>query len=77
VLDPQGAFYFYLKAPQAGAVPDAGSAFAGELLERHGVAIVPGAAFRTPDWVRISYAAEMSQVLEACRRLAAAADATA
>lgn len=77
VLDPAGAFYFYLKAPGAGSLPDAGTAFASALLERHGVAIVPGAAFRTPDWVRISYAAEMSQVVEACRRVAAAADATA
>ena len=75
VLHPAGAFYFYLKAPRAGAVPDAGTAFAAELLERHGVAIVPGSAFRTPDWARISYAAEMSQVVEACRRVAAAADA--
>jgi aspartate aminotransferase len=75
-LDPAGAFYLYLKAPMAGAVPDAGSVFAAELLERHGVAIVPGAAFRTPDWVRISYAAEMSLVLEACRRVVAAADAS-
>jgi aspartate aminotransferase len=77
VLDPAGAFYFYLKAPGAGSLPDAGTAFASDLLERHGVAVVPGAAFRTPDWVRISYAAEMSQVVEACRRVAAAADATA
>ena len=77
VLQPEGAFYFYLKVPGAGSVPDAGTAFAAELLERHGVAIVPGAAFRTPDWVRISYAAEMSQVLEGCRRVIAAADTMA
>jgi aspartate aminotransferase len=76
-LDPAGAFYFYLKAPLAGSVPDAGTVFAAELLEKHGVAIVPGAAFRTPDWVRISYAAEMSLVMEACRRVVAAADASA
>jgi len=77
VLQPEGAFYFYLKVPGAGSVPDAGTAFASELLERHGVAIVPGAAFRTPDWVRMSYAAEMEQVLEGCRRVVAAADAMA
>jgi aspartate aminotransferase len=75
VLPPEGAFYFYLKVPGAGAVPDAGSAFCAALLERHGVAIVPGVAFRTPDWVRISYAAERSQVIEACRRVVALADA--
>lgn len=74
VLPPQGAFYFYVKAPGAGSVPDAGSAFALRLLEEHGVAVVPGAAFRTPDWIRMSYAAERSQVIEACRRVALAAE---
>lgn len=74
VLPPQGAFYFYVRAPGAGSVPDAGSAFALRLLEEHGVAVVPGAAFRTPDWIRMSYAAERSQVIEACRRVVLAAE---
>jgi len=73
VLQPAGAFYFYIKVPGTGA--DAGAAFCATLLEEHGVAIVPGSAFRTPDWVRISYAAERSQVVEACRRVARLADA--
>jgi aspartate aminotransferase len=72
VLDPQGAFYLYLRAPGAGKSGDAGSAFATHLLEKAGVAIVPGAAFGTPDWVRASYAAEQSQVEEAMRRLVSA-----
>jgi aspartate aminotransferase len=59
--------------PGTGA--DAGAAFCATLLEEQGVAIVPGSAFRTPDWVRISYAAERSQVVEACRRVARLADA--
>lgn len=73
VLQPAGAFYFYLKVPGTGA--DAGTAFSTMLLEEHGVAIVPGAAFRTPDWVRISYAAEKSLVIEACHRVARLATA--
>jgi len=73
VLPPEGAFYFYLKAPGAGSVPDAGSAFTLRLLEEFDVAVVPGAAFRTPDWFRISYAAERAQVVEACRRVVRAA----
>ena len=77
VLPPEGAFYFYVKAPGAGRVPDAGGVFCRELLERAGVAIVPGSAFRTPDWVRISYAADQAQVVEAARRIAATADAMA
>jgi aspartate aminotransferase len=75
VLPPEGAFYFYVKVPGAGTMPDAGGVFCTTLLEQAGVAIVPGSAFRTPDWVRISYAADTEQVLEACRRIAATADA--
>lgn len=69
VLAPDGAFYLYICAPGAGKSPDAGSAFATQLLEKAGVAIVPGSAFGTPDWVRVSYAAEQGQVEEAMRRL--------
>jgi aspartate aminotransferase len=72
VLEPNGAFYLYLRAPGAGKSADAGSAFATHLLEKAGVAIVPGAAFGTPDWVRVSYAAEQTQVEEAMRRLVSA-----
>lgn len=75
VLPPDGAFYFYVKVPGAGTMPDAGGAFCNALLEKAGVAIVPGSAFRTPDWVRISYAADTAQVIEACKRIAATADA--
>ena len=39
------------------------------MLEEHGVAIVPGTAFGTPGWVRLSYAAAESDVLEAMRRI--------
>jgi aspartate/methionine/tyrosine aminotransferase len=31
---------------------------------------VPGSAFGTPDWIRISYAASESLVVEGCRRVA-------
>jgi aspartate aminotransferase len=72
VLAPDGAFYLYLRAPGVGKAADAGGAFAAHLLEKAGVAIVPGSAFGTPDWVRASYAAEQAQVEEAMRRLVAA-----
>jgi aspartate aminotransferase len=67
---PEGAFYVYLNvgAVGGGRDSDAGSAFAKELLERHDVAVVPGAAFYTPDWVRLSYAAPRAQVLDGVRR---------
>ena len=72
VLQPDGAFYLYIRAPGAGKIPDAGTVFATLLLEKSDVAVVPGSAFLTPDWVRVSYAAEQSQVEEAMRRIVAA-----
>jgi aspartate aminotransferase len=46
-----------------------GSAFAAALLEKHDVAVVPGAAFFMPDWIRLSYAAPREQVITGVRRL--------
>jgi aspartate aminotransferase len=63
---PDGAFYLYID------VGGDGGAFATRLLDTQGVAVVPGAAFLTPEWVRVSYAAPREQVLEGVRRLAAA-----
>jgi aspartate aminotransferase len=66
---PEGAFYVYLNVSAVGGGDsDAGSRFARVLLERHDVAVVPGAAFFTPDWVRLSYAAPREQVLTGVRR---------
>jgi len=63
---PDGAFYLYID------VGGDGGAFATRLLDAQGVAVVPGTAFLTPEWVRLSYAAPREQVLEGVRRLAAA-----
>jgi aspartate aminotransferase len=72
-IHPSGAFYFFL---DVSAIPnggdDAGGVFAAHMLEEHGVAIVPGTAFGTPGWVRLSYAAAEADVLEAVRRICAA-----
>ena len=69
VVNPEGAFYVYLNVGAAGRDgSDAGSAFAQQLLERRDVAVVPGAAFYTPDWVRVSYAAPRESVLTGVRR---------
>lgn len=65
LVRPDGAFYLYLDMGlTAPADPEAGSSFAARLLDEAGVAIVPGAAFRTPAWVRISYAAKTEQVID-------------
>jgi aspartate aminotransferase len=64
---PEGAFYLYANvATEQGGD---GTAFAAALLERHEIAIVPGAAFFTPDWVRLSYAAPREQVITGVQRL--------
>jgi aspartate aminotransferase len=73
VLEPRGAFYLYVRVGDA--TPDdrePGTAFARHLLEDADVAVVPGAAFRSPEWVRVSYAAPPDQVLEGVRRIIAA-----
>jgi aspartate aminotransferase len=64
---PEGAFYLYANvATEKGGD---GTAFAAALLEQHEIAIVPGAAFFTPDWVRLSYAAPREQVITGVRRM--------
>jgi aspartate aminotransferase len=64
---PEGAFYLYANvATERGGD---GTKFAAELLEKHDIAIVPGAAFFTPDWVRLSYAAPSEQVITGVERL--------
>lgn len=71
LVPAEGAFYLFLDASDATPSADsAGSAFATALLDRCGVAVVPGAAFRTPDWVRVSYAAPRADVVEGVRRIA-------
>ena len=70
-VHPAGAFYFYVRIAPDGAPGDPGADFARALLEEHDVAIVPGSAFLTPSWVRLSYAAPKEQVLTGVRRLIA------
>jgi aspartate aminotransferase len=65
VIEPAGAFYLFVRVGD-------GTAFAQRLLEEHNVAVVPGAAFRAPEWIRLSYAAPADQVLEGVRRIISA-----
>jgi aspartate aminotransferase len=73
VLEPTGAFYLFIRVADASsAEPDPGTRFAHRLLEEFGVAVVPGVAFGTPEWIRVSYAAPLEDVLEGVRRVIAA-----
>ena len=74
-IEPKGAFYLFIRVP--GRESDRGTTFARELLDAHDVAVVPGAAFRTPEWIRVSYAAPMEDVQEGIRRVVDLLGATA
>lgn len=56
-VDPVGAFYLFFRVD--GIVPRTpvtGQAFCEQLMQREGVALVPGGAFGDDRWVRLSYA---------------------
>jgi len=72
VIEPQGAFYLFVRVGEATADdPEPGTRFARRLLDESGVAIVPGIAFHTPEWIRVSYAAPADDVMEGVRRIVA------
>jgi aspartate aminotransferase len=72
VVEPSGAFYLFVHAGRASSAdPQPGTTLATRLLEESNVAVVPGAAFGSPEWIRVSYAAPVEQVLEGVRRIAA------
>lgn len=64
---PDGAFYLWLNVSGYGG----GERFAGELLEKAGVAVTSGTDFGPSgkDYIRISYAASMERIEEALGRI--------
>lgn len=73
---PEGAFYVYPsckgvigKTTPAGKKISNDEDFALALLDAEGVAVVFGAAFGLSPYFRISYAAAMAELEEACRRI--------
>jgi aspartate aminotransferase len=70
LIEPAGAFYLYMRVGDATSDnPEPGTRFAEILLDQHDVAVVPGVAFHSPEWIRASYAAPAEQVLEGVRRI--------
>ncbi|MCQ8103994.1 pyridoxal phosphate-dependent aminotransferase [Methylomonas sp. SURF-2] len=66
---PEGAFYIYA---DCSAFTDNSFAFAGELLEREGVAVTPGRDFgkyRADKHIRFAYTASIDRMAEALTRL--------
>ncbi len=73
VLEPEGAFYLFVRAGQASPDdPEPGTRAAERLLDAHDVAVVAGSAFRAPEWIRVSFAAPTADVFEGVRRIVAA-----
>lgn len=67
---PEGAFYIFFRVDAYYRPDCSGSiAFCSDLLERTGVALVPGAAFGDDRYVRLSFAAPEAEILEGIRRL--------
>ena len=73
--EPQGAFYVYpsvkglLGRPIAGRVAESSADLATLILEEAEVAVVPGEAFGTPGYVRMSYALGDDDLVEGVTRM--------
>jgi aspartate aminotransferase len=73
VIDPEGAFYLFVRAGDAtDSDPEPGTTLAERLLDEHDVAVVAGAAFGAPEWIRVSFAAPTADVFEGVRRIVSA-----
>jgi aminotransferase len=70
-IQPEGAYYMLARSASLGCSNSKEAAFS--LLERCGVASVPGAAFYSgpqgEDWLRFCFAKEDAELDEACARL--------
>jgi aspartate aminotransferase len=79
-VEPHGAFYFFFRVDGIRErEPVTGSGFCEQLMQKEGVALVPGAAFGDDRWVRMSYAvsdreleAALDRILRFIETLAAA-----
>jgi aspartate aminotransferase len=66
---PQGAFYLFVDVSRHLRRDESSAALALRLLDRAGVAVVPGEAFGGPDHVRISFGTDESELLAAFQKL--------
>ena len=67
-VEPHGAFYFFFRIDTL--VADGGSQkFCHDLMDKTGVALVPGAAFGDDLWVRLSYAVSLKELRAAMDRI--------
>jgi aspartate aminotransferase len=76
---PEGAFFVFARCSELigrttpdGTVLDSDAAFCEFLLRTAGVAVVPGSAFGTPGYFRLSYATSNAELERGCERIATA-----
>jgi aspartate aminotransferase len=80
--EPQGAFYVYpsvkglLGQPLHGRVSNSSAELAGVILDEAEVAVVPGEAFGTPGYLRLSYALGDDDLAEGIARIAKLVEAS-
>lgn len=65
-VKPDGAFYLFVNIK---GVTNDSMKFCSELLEKEGVAIVPGLAFGTEGYFRFSFATDLESIQEGIRRI--------
>jgi len=76
-LEPQGTFYMFISVAEAigksyrGQKIFGSDDFAAHLLESRKVAVVPGTGFGAPDYVRLSFATSMDNIVEGLKRIGA------
>ncbi|MCE3036925.1 pyridoxal phosphate-dependent aminotransferase [Helicobacter sp. faydin-H20] len=69
VMKPQGAFYLFINLKSLEVYRNNSMAFAKDLLEDQGVAIVPGIAFGMEGYVRLSFACSVEQIEKGMERI--------
>ncbi|MCE3038093.1 pyridoxal phosphate-dependent aminotransferase [Helicobacter anatolicus] len=69
VMKPQGAFYLFINLKSLEIYRNNSMAFAKDLLEDQGVAIVPGVAFGMEGYVRLSFACSVEQIEKGMERI--------
>jgi len=66
VIKPDGAFYLFINIKE---ITNDSMAFAKELLEQEGVAVVPGIAFGSEGFIRFSFATDIDTIREGIKRM--------
>ncbi len=69
VLKPQGAFYLFINIQKVPKIGLDSMEFCKQILQKEGVAFVPGNAFGMEGFVRMSFACSKEQIIEGIERL--------